>query len=1013
MDGEKTSVANKDTTSGDDEDDNRSMLCGWNSKSKIEKRIFLSRTLVFFSFALTGALLASFAYFFLSREEENSYETQYQALADDFTLKVQYGLHLAHFSSASAAGMISFLHEGQWPFVWVHGFDELYLQTSSTSYVIFSGLAPLLRKDQVDEFNVFTGNYTDALIRDYFTAKPYNESTGYFGEFTSLHNESLILPVSNIAPTFFAPLTNVDAFAIGGYFFEDIETCVLQHNGTFLERMHECSVLTSIVDSSTDAHLEEPSFFLLVPVVDVNQVAAFMITAITLNNMLQDLAPPNMSPVTCVVERAYSTIFINEEDTFTYKISGEGIELLGKGDLHDSSFNDMKRTASISIESAKSVNSSQYVMTFYPTEEFRNSYNSRTPLVTCLLFGVVSALLMVIFISYDKAVHADSLAREVILETKKNFVRYISHEIRTPLNTVLLGLKVLHVVRSLEDHHTNEKDESPQSESTMKVIADIATEVKTGATVAVNVLNDLLDYDRLDMSRMNIIAKPIPAVRFLRSTISTLRRQLIDNANLTNISFTSNLFASQDSMEEGGIVENIEFGVNNVVPSSDVYIMGDIYRLAQVMRHMISNSLKYAPYDGEVSVIVNWREVGVSGKLLKGTLNKQQSRQYSQQYSKQYSRQISRQYTRQRSIQSEKGRIDDEVYEKYASLRCGVMSFSVKDNGPGISKDFLSEVFTDQFDFDTRLGRSKGLGLCISKQIISLHRGHIWATGKSDDVSSDEEEEEKSPNEGTTFTIELPVYSLADERKASLSNRTAFFPDNSFRNGNSSLASVSNRHQSVSSTVSRHSADSSDPVITSPTSINPSVRSGSGKMNSPMNSPIRIKVKYNRILVVDDSGPSRKIVCKLLNRRGFVTDQAVDGVQCIQMMEDSALTPEENIDERAQIKSSLIEDDNDIELFNETVASEAPVKYDCVLLDSEMPKMNGPTAARRLRGMGYKLPIIGLTGNVLAEDVANFLQHGADHVMFKPFNYDSFNLMVEREDDKDADKDIENDEDGE
>jgi DNA-binding response OmpR family regulator len=53
-------------------------------------------------------------------------------------------------------------------------------------------------------------------------------------------------------------------------------------------------------------------------------------------------------------------------------------------------------------------------------------------------------------------------------------------------------------------------------------------------------------------------------------------------------------------------------------------------------------------------------------------------------------------------------------------------------------------------------------------------------------------------------------------------------------------------------------------------------------------------------------------------------------------------------------------------------------------MDYEMPRMNGPTAASVLRDMGCKVPVIGITGNVLAEDKEFFKSHGVVEVLTKP-----------------------------
>jgi CheY-like chemotaxis protein len=49
-----------------------------------------------------------------------------------------------------------------------------------------------------------------------------------------------------------------------------------------------------------------------------------------------------------------------------------------------------------------------------------------------------------------------------------------------------------------------------------------------------------------------------------------------------------------------------------------------------------------------------------------------------------------------------------------------------------------------------------------------------------------------------------------------------------------------------------------------------------------------------------------------------------------------------------------------------------------------MPKMNGLEATRQIRELGYVGKIYGVTGNALAEDVADFIRHGADAVRIKP-----------------------------
>jgi len=105
-----------------------------------------------------------------------------------------------------------------------------------------------------------------------------------------------------------------------------------------------------------------------------------------------------------------------------------------------------------------------------------------------------------------------------------------------------------------------------------------------------------------------------------------------------------------------------------------------------------------------------------------------------------------------------------------------------------------------------------------------------------------------------------------------------------------------------------------------------------------------------RVLVVDDADSNRKVLVRLLQRR-YSVRQAVDG----------------------QIAVSVVK-----------AAMGSPDSFDVILMDNVMPNMNGPTAAQVLRAAGYKGIIIGITGHVLPEDIADYVAHGADKVMMKP-----------------------------
>lgn len=58
--------------------------------------------------------------------------------------------------------------------------------------------------------------------------------------------------------------------------------------------------------------------------------------------------------------------------------------------------------------------------------------------------------------------------------------------------------------------------------------------------------------------------------------------------------------------------------------------------------------------------------------------------------------------------------------------------------------------------------------------------------------------------------------------------------------------------------------------------------------------------------------------------------------------------------------------------------------FDCILMDSSMPVMTGPDAAKKLKELGFQGKIFGVTGNVLQNEIEEFKSRGADEVFVKP-----------------------------
>ena len=118
--------------------------------------------------------------------------------------------------------------------------------------------------------------------------------------------------------------------------------------------------------------------------------------------------------------------------------------------------------------------------------------------------------------------------------------------------------------------------------------------------------------------------------------------------------------------------------------------------------------------------------------------------------------------------------------------------------------------------------------------------------------------------------------------------------------------------------------------------------------------------KSHHVLVVDDALLNRKMLIRLLERAGHQCSSAANGREAIAVYdEDRAMFAQDPENHRS---------------------------VNCVLMDYEMPIMNGPDATKALREKGCTARIIGVSGNVLEEDVAYFKSMGAEDVLAKPVN---------------------------
>ena len=112
-----------------------------------------------------------------------------------------------------------------------------------------------------------------------------------------------------------------------------------------------------------------------------------------------------------------------------------------------------------------------------------------------------------------------------------------------------------------------------------------------------------------------------------------------------------------------------------------------------------------------------------------------------------------------------------------------------------------------------------------------------------------------------------------------------------------------------------------------------------------------------RLLLVEDNEINREIALEILGAAGFTLETAVNGKEAV-----------------------------------EKVSASAPGYYNAVLMDIQMPVMNGYEAARAIRALDdaalASIPIVAMTANAFSEDIENAKEAGMNAHVAKPIDVD-------------------------
>lgn len=462
-------------------------------------------------------------------------------------------------------------------------------------------------------------------------------------------------------------------------------------------------------------------------------------------------------------------------------------------------------------------------------------------------------------------------------------------------------------------------------------IEDCLRKISYSSKHLLAIINDVLDMSKIEDGKMIIINEPFDLAQLVDSVVTIAYPQAMD--------------------------KKLKFDVSMKDVKNEILI-GDELRLNQILLNLLSNAIKFTPEGGQVRLIIQ-------------------------------------------QMQTRRGKCH--------------LRFTVEDTGIGMSPEFISRLyqpFQQQDATITQKYGGTGLGLSITQNLVTMMNGTISAQseeGKGStftvdffmEISADDIEQTSENLDPMNILVvdddpgacrraseileNLGMYAMwVQDGYAALGRiKEARDMDNPFdvcfidwslpeMNGIETARKI--RHEVGPDTLI---------IIISAYDWRPIEKEArAAGVNGFISKPFFASSMYNTLLSVTKEDLSKKVTQEKKKEYDFTG-------KCILLVEDNELN-------REIARELLIEVGAEVECASDgqeavdRILGSVPDKYDAVLMDIQMPLMNGYEATQAIRQSEHpnsaELPIIAMTANASSDDVQASLKVGMNEHISKPID---------------------------